>query len=288
MVDLGGIPRWLKLLIIALVGVILIIIGNTIGHFDGFWKWLPSTLDGIGIAIVSAAILAATIENWLLSDLAKNVFLTTIGHHLPVEYGNGLKAELLRLASYKFLCERQVLRLNFEPIVGSDHLKLTTILEKDVRNISPRTEQFRGMLHIDDWGLEERSQVTHCSATIDGKEVGKLEEPIPVFSNGSVRGQTNLFDLGPGKTVQIICVSVEVVHRNQDLSFVFGTPILNPVIDCTKAPDDLDFEFDFGISEPLITHETHSRRGEVKGMHFPLQRLRVHWWPKNLKLDPGH
>jgi hypothetical protein len=129
-VDLGGIPRWLILVFIAVVGVTLIVIGNSGGPVEGIWKWLLPTLDGIGIAVVSAAILAGTIENWLLSDLAKNVFLTTVGQHLPVEYGNALKTELLRLASYKIFCERQILRFRFEPIPGSDHLRLITFLEK--------------------------------------------------------------------------------------------------------------------------------------------------------------
>jgi hypothetical protein len=127
---------------------------------------LAPTLAGIGIAVVSAAILALTIENWLLSDLAKNVFLTTIGQHLPVEYGNALKSELLRLASYNFFCDRQVLRFKFEPIAGSAHLRLTTIVEKTVRNISSQSEPLRGYIHIDDWGLDERSNVTECRAEI--------------------------------------------------------------------------------------------------------------------------
>ncbi len=172
-----------------------------------------------------------------------------------------------------------MLRLKFEPIPGSDHLRLTTIIEKTVRNISPQSEQLRGMIHIDDWGLDERSRILECTATIDGTTVGRLE-PTQVLENRSVRGQTNLFDVGPGKTVHLTNISVEVVHRNQDLSFIFQTPILNPVIDATEAPSDLDFEYDFGIHAPDIIRETHSRRRELKGIHFPLQRMRIHWWPK--------
>jgi hypothetical protein len=279
-VDLGpGIPRWLMLVFIAVCGAILIVIGNSIGPLNELWTWLPPTLEGIGIATFSAAILAGTIENWLLSDLAKDVFLTTVGQHLPVEYRNALKSELLRLASYKFFCERQVLRLRFEAIPGGDHLRLTTILEKTVRNISHKSEQLRGMIHIDDWGLDERSRIVECSAVIDGTTVGVLQ-PLQVMENRSVHGQTNLFDVGSGKAVNLTNVSVEVVHRNQDLSFIFETPILNPVIDATEAPNDLDFEYDFGTNEPIIIQEIHSRRRELKGIHFPLQRMRIHWWPK--------
>lgn len=109
--------------------------------------------------------------------------------------------------------------------------------------------------------------------------VGK-PEPVTVFPNGSVRGQTNAFDVAPGKTVKLTSVSVEVVYRNADLSFIFGTPILNPVTDITEAPSDLDFEYDFGTNNPITIHEVHSRRRELKGVYFPLQRMRIHWWPK--------
>jgi hypothetical protein len=105
-------------------------------------------------------------------------------------------------------------------------------------------------------------------------------EPTITFPNGSVRGQTKLFDVAPGTAVKLTSISVEIVHRNADLWFIFETPILNPVIDATEAPSDLDFEFDFGTNNPIIIHEIHSRRRELKGIHFPLQRMRIHWWPK--------
>jgi hypothetical protein len=280
-VDLGSaIPRWLTLVLIALGGAVLIIIGNAIAPLQGFWIWLPTTLDGIGIAAFSAAILAGTIENWLLSDLAKDVFLTTVAQHLPGEYRNAVKSELSRLVGYKFFCDRQVLRLKFEPIQGSDHLRLTTILAKSIRNISHKSEPLRVSMWIDDWGLDERSKVTECTAKIDGKEVGTLQ-PTETLENRSVRGQSNSFDVPPGKVVDVTGVWVEVVHRNADLSYFFHTPILNPVIDCTEAPNDLAFEYDFGINEPIVIQEAHSRRHQLTGIHFPLQRMRVHWWPKS-------
>jgi hypothetical protein len=135
------------------------------------------------------------------------------------------------------------------------------------------------MIHIDDWGLEERSTVTDCRAEMDGNVVG-TSEPTTIFPNGSVRGQTNVFEVPPGKIVKLTCISMEVVHRNADLSFIFATPILNPIIDATEAPNDLDFEYDFGTNNPIIIHEIQSRRRELNGIHFPLQRMRIHWWPK--------
>ena len=163
---------------------------------------------------------------------------------------------------------------------GSDHLRLTTIIEKSIRNISHKSEPLRGSLWIDDWGLDERSKVTECTATIDGEKVGTLE-PTEAHENRSVRGQSNSFDVPAGKVVNFTGVSVEVVYRNQDLSYIFQTPILNPVIDATNAPNDLAFEYDFGINEPIVIREAHSRRHQLTGIHFPLQRMRVHWWPKS-------
>jgi hypothetical protein len=52
-VDLGSkVPRWLTLAIIAASGIAFIIIGDWIEPIVGFWKWMPLTLEGIGIAIL--------------------------------------------------------------------------------------------------------------------------------------------------------------------------------------------------------------------------------------------
>jgi hypothetical protein len=79
----GGFRRWQILVIIGLLGLALIIVPHLI---DRIPSWIGSISEGTGIALLSSAVLGATIERWLRSDLSKDIFLTAIGHHLPSEY----------------------------------------------------------------------------------------------------------------------------------------------------------------------------------------------------------
>jgi hypothetical protein len=181
-------PRLWQLVAIGVVGVCLIIGGVFLESY-GLWKCVALSLEGIGTAAFAAAVLAGTIERWLLSDLARDIVLTTFGHHLPQEYKDGLKAELIRLAGYNFFCEKQVLRLKFESIPDSTSLRLTTIIDKHVKNISRKSNPIKGWLHVDDWGLEERSKITECKIEIDGSVAASLLPPETLL-NKSILGKT--------------------------------------------------------------------------------------------------
>ena len=96
LIKIGGpLPRWVILTFLASSGVVLIV-----------WPHWPARLEpsnpvsliseGIGIAVLSSAILAFTIENWLRADLTKDMFLTAIAHHLPSVYAGALRLELSR------------------------------------------------------------------------------------------------------------------------------------------------------------------------------------------------
>jgi hypothetical protein len=81
----------------------------------------------------------------------------------------------------------------------------------------------------------------------------------------------------PGYTfaVGVRCYPNDNAEKNQ-----CNEEFLNPVVDATEAPNDLAFEYDFGINDPVVVQEKHSRRHQLNGIHFPLQRIRIHWWAK--------
>lgn len=75
----GPFPRWQILGAWALLGLLLIVWPHL-----SFEKPNPVGLisEGIGIAVLSSAILGFTIERWLSWDLSKDVFLTS----KPISY----------------------------------------------------------------------------------------------------------------------------------------------------------------------------------------------------------
>jgi hypothetical protein len=79
----GPIPRWQILACWAVLGLALIVLPNLVLERSNPFGLIS---EGIGIAVLSSAILGFTIERWLRSDLSKDVFLTSIAHHLPPEY----------------------------------------------------------------------------------------------------------------------------------------------------------------------------------------------------------
>lgn len=96
----GPIARWQTLAWLAAIGLFLIIWP----HLFSLQPTNPFALisEGIGIAVLSSAVLGFTIERWLRSDLSKDVFLTSIAYHLPPEYRDALRPELSRLAGHKY------------------------------------------------------------------------------------------------------------------------------------------------------------------------------------------
>lgn len=73
--DIGGkIPRWLWLAALGVFGIAILIVTNTVS----IWPGLFSIVRDVGIATLSASILGLTIDRWLKSDIAKDVFNATI------------------------------------------------------------------------------------------------------------------------------------------------------------------------------------------------------------------
>src|SRR5262249_44546402 len=156
----GPIPRWLILTATGLGGVAMIIAPHA---FLPDWCILTEIFDGIGIAFLTSSILAVTIEKWLRSDLAKDIFLAAIGYHLPSNYREALKRELNRLASYTFLCEKHILLITIEP-KGDTWVRVTAQIERTMRNITQSSQDIHAFIHIDEWGHpEEKSRIEECN-----------------------------------------------------------------------------------------------------------------------------
>jgi len=285
----GPFPRWGKLFILLMLGVALIVAPHV---------WLPEWLtyessfiiqqisDGVGIALLTSAILAFTIERWLRADLAEDIVLKAIGHHLPAEYRAALKAELMRLATFPVLCEQHLLKIKIDCIDDDETcVRVTVMIERTFRNISSASQRIPAFTHIDEWCFpRERSSMEEC-------EIERIDGPIERLSfNNRTKRHDNLslsatskeMRLGPGQRAKATVKTTEIKRPIDDLSFVFIRPTLNPTMEI-DVPKGFEFEASFGPDEGAEHSERFSTRRTLEGMYWPLQRMRVHWWTVEAK-----
>ncbi len=256
----------------AAVPVAEAVVSSFVAHLLGV------VLEGLGIALLSSAILAFTVENWLRFDLSKDVFLTTIGYRLPDDFRVGLKSEILRLSSYDFLCDWHLLKVTIEPIEGTSYVRVTSNGERRIRNISEKSLLFSGMAHIDYWGLTERSQITTCSVTLEegGNPVSFTR--TETLSDLTVRAETEPVTVPSKKRVIVSTTTTEMMHDNDDLSYSYAFPTLNPMIEA-PPPKGFMVEGGFHKDAPFVTFERHTPRQKLEGVLYPHQRIRIRWWP---------
>ncbi len=275
----GPIPRWQILGGAAIVGVAMIAAPRILLPESTFWSTLVEIFDGIGIAILTSSILGFTIERWLRADLTKDVFLTAIGHHLPNDYREALKAELMRLSAYTFLCEKHILSIKIEPIDGTC-VRVTTMVERTMRNITRSDQRIAGHIHIDEWNFPaEKSRICECKvAKIGGgtKDSASFTK-VDTHDNLSISATTKEIKIAPDESAKLSLKSVEIKRPTDDLSLVFMRPTINPTIE-VSVPPELTCKTSFGPDEESAIDETYSNRRTLKGMYWPPQRMRIHWW----------
>ena len=104
----------------------------------------------IGVALVVASILGFTIDRWMKGELRRDVFLASIGHILAPEF----RAEVSRIVGYSLICERHLLLIKIESI-GSGLVRITSHVERTIRNRSAYPQSIRNITHMDEWGYQK-------------------------------------------------------------------------------------------------------------------------------------
>jgi len=168
--NLGGkLPPWAVLFVFLVLGAVLIFVPH-------FWEWQRDygITSEIGIALLVASILGFTIHRWMSAELRTDVFLAAIGHVLPQEF----RAEVSRIIGYNLICERHSLLIKIES-VGGGLVRITSHVERDVRNRSAYPQSIRNVTHIDEWGYQEtgNAEIVECILEIDGDAPINADDP---------------------------------------------------------------------------------------------------------------
>jgi hypothetical protein len=267
----GKLPLWAILALFLMLGLALIVIP----HFFE-WQWDYGITPEIGIALLVASILGFTIDRWMKAELRTDVFLASIGHILAPEF----RAEVSRIVGYSLICERHFLLIKIKSI-GTGLVRITSHVERTIRNRSAYPQSIRNITHIDEWGYQKAgaSEVVECILEIDGVPTGADEPKKDAYS---VYRQTTEKTLKPGQVANLRSKYVEYKPINDDLHYSFAAPTINPEIE-VQVSDDLDCIFNFGTptenAENVVVSK-YAPKKQLIGTYFPHQAMRVRWWPK--------
>jgi hypothetical protein len=132
------------------------------------WQWDHGVTTEIGIALLISAVLGATIDRWMKSEIASDVFRAAIGYVLPEEF----HSEVQKIISFKFMCEAHdmwydIYRLDED----EDTVSVRVRIERKIRNITSEPQSQTALIHIDDWGFKQKSEIRRCEI-LDGE--GKI------------------------------------------------------------------------------------------------------------------
>ena len=269
----GALPRWAWLALCGVAGVLLIASKHFLHFADPWAQTAQEIIKDIGIALVVAAVIAATIDRWLSADLHQDVFEAVLGYIPPPEF----KEEIRSLLRYGFVCRNHVMRVRIERL-ENDCVRATTTIERSLENITSRAAPVVVHLHADEWGFEvEKTKIVECYGVLeDGTRIDA--EPVPPLGDSTSKVAAKPVSVAPGRKIRLHQKLSEIRRVNDEISIHFGAPTVNPHIE-VSSPDDIDYMVSFGPSDPKVERETYGNRHTLLGVYFPGQRMRVRWWP---------
>lgn len=269
----GKLPPWDVLSKMLVLGLVLVLITD---FYD--FKYGKDVIHDIGLALTTAAILGFTIDRWLKADIVKDVFSASMGYMLPEE----LRNEIHWISGFKWMSERTICHVKLDYAEGE--FKLTSMIERDVKNITTNTEIFTGYVSIDEWGFEGHTSKIAEYEVIHGDKRLALIEPLKK-GPAKITGKTEDILISPKGVVTIKSKTIEFKRPNDVLYFSFLAPTKNPIVEVT-APGNIEYVVEFGHRE-RVESEKYSGRHTLKGTFLPTQHIRVRWWvkPKSEKPD---
>jgi hypothetical protein len=133
----------------------------------------------VGTALIIAAVLAATVDQWLKQRLLRDAFKELFGWLLPEQ----LREELSWVYEQPLLCDRHELILRLTE-ADDDLLTLRMESHRDVRNITSHMIPWRPIFAVDEWFYTGRPSQVISMRISRGAEIveGELVLPGAPFS----------------------------------------------------------------------------------------------------------
>ena len=161
-------------------------------------------------------------------------------------------------------------------VAGDDLVKVTTILEREIENISSRSEKIAAIAEVDEWGFPgHQSEVLNCElSTYDGD---RLQFTPPAENRGHyISARSDEYTLPPGRTVRLFYKFVEYKRRNDIVTYGLKHPTRDPEMEISICPG-LAYQASFGHHGDVI--DLHVGRHVLRGTFLPNHILSVRWWP---------
>ncbi len=266
----GRLPYWAVLAILFVTGIAAIIIPAW-----NEWRWDHGVTTEIGIALLISSVLGATIDRWMKSEIASDVFRAAIGYVLPEEF----HSEIQKIISFKFMCEAHDMWYDIHRLdedEGSVFVRVRT--ERRLRNITNEPQPQRASVHIDEWGFKQPSEIRRCEILDNGGNVLKKMTTIDKRPDFSLKAETEEVTVAPGQTITQVVEFAEVRRGNDHMVNVFLSPTKNPRVHVNTTK--FDYTVDFGVLSPQTSKSAVSPLHTLNGVYFPPSNIRVRWWPK--------
>jgi hypothetical protein len=234
------------------------------------WEWTHEVVKEMGVALIIAATLGATVDELLKIELVRDAFLAAFRY----AFHPALQGEILRIMQYRLICETHSMRVTIDKI-DKDAVRVTSEVRRMMKNIGSSREKIEPRLHIDDWHFpQEKSQIIECKLTPDdGKPViaaqKSTSDPTILFVGKEV-------SIRPGKTVTVATKWSEVRRHNDSVYVHFSYPTINPEIEVI-APG-FKTSRSFGSASGEIS-EVFAGRQKVDGTYLPHHYRVIRWRP---------
>lgn len=265
----GPLPYLATLTILAVLGLVGIIMPSVLA-----WKWDHGVINELGVAFLIAAILGATIDRWMKTSIAKDVFEAAFGFLVPEEF----KKEIRRILGHRFMCIKHEMHFSVNKL-DAETVRVTTSTERVFRNITNSPERLTPLIHIDDWGYNEKSEIIKLAVVQDGKSIEISEREIGTDS--TVKATGDQFVIQANEHVSVLIIYSEIRRINDHITQVFMSPTVNPRIQIDRIDNDLDYLIDFGVVDAKIERSTISEVYTLIGTYFAPGHMRLRWWPKH-------
>lgn len=271
-IPLGGTD--VGLVVVLLIGLILI------GLADRFESHhlLRSLLEGLGIALVTAFIIAEIVDKFLKRQLVANAVQAALGYMLPPE----LKEEMQWIYEQHFIAmeHEQIydLRMNPDGVTVTVHCEAT----RRLINFTDTAQDIKVGLAVDEWGFEDRrSQILYVTYRLEGGEWNTIPQEVIIPKDGALSVEPRpCVSVPKGGAIEVQFAFEEIRRSNDVTDQVFTYPTRHPRV-IVKADDALYAEAKFGHrKQAQIIPNRVTGSYQLVGTLLPEQHIVVRWWPK--------